>query len=136
VAFEVEDCANIYRVAVSRGAVGVQEPTVVEDLKGNGSVLIATIKTYGDTRHSFIQRDKFTGTFLPNFDPVQPDVITGILGELNFSHIDHIVANHLSIESTVEFYEKILSFHKYWSIDDTLLNTKYSYNTNYKLIEL
>jgi 4-hydroxyphenylpyruvate dioxygenase len=126
VAFEVENCEQMYKVSTGRGAVGVQEPTVIEDKKGFGSVMVATIKTYGDTRHSFIQRDKFTGVFLPNFVAVQPDMITPILGEIKFSHIDHVVANHQNYESSVEWYQKILDFHKYWSIDDTLLHTEYS----------
>jgi len=88
--------------------------------------MVATIKTYGDTRHSFVQRDKFKGEFLPNFQVVKPDPITNLLGELNYLHIDHIVSNHKEIDTTVQWYEKVLDFHKYWSIDDTMLHTEYS----------
>lgn len=126
IAFEVEDCHNVYKVVLSKGAIGIQEPTVVEDKKGAGKVIVATVKTYGDTRHTFIQRDQFKGTFFPNFDVCKPDPINTLLGEVSFNFIDHIVANHQDIEQTVEWYQKVLGFHKYWSIDDTLLHTEYS----------
>jgi 4-hydroxyphenylpyruvate dioxygenase len=127
VAFEVEDCEHVYKVATSRGAESIQAPIIIEDTNGLGSVVVATIKTYGDTRHSFIQRTNFKGIFLPNYQTVKPDVINSLLGEVKFNFIDHIVANHQSLESTVEYYQKILDFHKYWSIDDTMLHTEYSY---------
>jgi 4-hydroxyphenylpyruvate dioxygenase len=52
VAFLVEDAKAIYEKAVSRGAKSIKEPTVLKD--ENGSVIIATIQTYGDTHHSFV----------------------------------------------------------------------------------
>ena len=52
VAFTVDDAAGIYNKAVSRGATGVREPTTLED--SHGTVIIASVKTYGDTIHSFV----------------------------------------------------------------------------------
>lgn len=65
VAFLVDDAAGIYNKAVSRGATGVHEPKEFRD--ENGSVIISSVKTYGDTIHSFIQRVDYTGPFLPGF---------------------------------------------------------------------
>lgn len=115
----------MYKVAVGRGAVSVQAPTFLEDKSGKGKVIVASIKSYDDTIHSFVQRTGFTGLFMPNYEEVKPDPITNLLGELKYSHIDHVVANHQSIETHVEYYQKILDFHKYWSIDETLLHTEY-----------
>lgn len=52
VAFTVDDAAGIYHKAIERGAVGVREPETIKD--DHGSVIIATVCTYGDTNHSFV----------------------------------------------------------------------------------
>jgi 4-hydroxyphenylpyruvate dioxygenase len=50
-AFWVDDCRHAYAYAVERGARwSVQEPTVLKD--EHGEVVIAAIRTYGDTIHS------------------------------------------------------------------------------------
>jgi 4-hydroxyphenylpyruvate dioxygenase len=54
VAFTVDDSAGIFNKAVSRGAVPVHEPKTIKDDKGE--VIISTVKTYGDTTHTFVQR--------------------------------------------------------------------------------
>jgi len=33
----------------------------------NGKVILATVKTYGDTTHTFVQRQEYKGAFLPGF---------------------------------------------------------------------
>jgi 4-hydroxyphenylpyruvate dioxygenase len=65
VAFSVKDVRGLYKKAIERGAVSVKEPTELKDDKG--TVIIATIRTYGDTNHTFVQRDGWTGAFLPGF---------------------------------------------------------------------
>lgn len=47
---------------------------------------------------------------------------TGIL------YIDHIVGNQpdLQMENAVQWYEKNLMFHRFWSVDDKQVHTKYS----------
>jgi 4-hydroxyphenylpyruvate dioxygenase len=42
--------------------------------------------------------------------------------------IDHIVGNQPDNEMTpvVEWYEKILGFHRFWSVDDKTIHTEYS----------
>ena len=51
-AFWVDDARDAYAKAIERGAVSVQEPTVLSD--DHGSVVIAGIRTYGDTIHSIV----------------------------------------------------------------------------------
>jgi len=65
VAFHVDDAAGIYHKAVSRGAKGVREPTELKD--ENGTVIVSSVQTYGDTIHTFVERRDFTGVFLPGF---------------------------------------------------------------------
>jgi 4-hydroxyphenylpyruvate dioxygenase len=64
VAFEVDDAKAIYEAAVANGATSVSEPQTIED--SNGKIILATVKTYGDTTHTFVQRKEYKG-FLPGF---------------------------------------------------------------------
>ena len=52
VAFTVDDAAGIFNKAVSRGAEPVSEPKTLTD--ENGSMIVASVKTYGDTIHTFV----------------------------------------------------------------------------------
>jgi 4-hydroxyphenylpyruvate dioxygenase len=108
VAIRVPDAAHAYELAVQRGAVGVQEPTVSED--EHGKVVVAAIATYGETRHSFVQRSDYSGVFLPGFEarPVRP----AVADRATFHSIDHVVGNvelgHM--DEWVGFYNHILGF--------------------------
>jgi 4-hydroxyphenylpyruvate dioxygenase len=65
VAFTVDDAEKAWQYAIERGAESVQDPKTFQD--EHGKVLMAAIKTYGDTIHTFVQRDKYKGIFLPGF---------------------------------------------------------------------
>lgn len=65
VAFSVDDCRGIYEKAISRGARGVQKPTELKD--EDGSVIVASVQTYGDTIHTLVERRDYKGLFLPGF---------------------------------------------------------------------
>lgn len=45
-----------------------------------------------------------------------------------FEHIDHCVGNQpdLEMEPVAQWYEKMLDFHRYWSVDDSMIHTEYS----------
>lgn len=57
VAFAVDDVRGLFAEAVARGGEPVREPTELTD--EFGTVVIASVKTYGDTIHSFVQRDGY-----------------------------------------------------------------------------
>ncbi|MBV8343510.1 MAG: 4-hydroxyphenylpyruvate dioxygenase, partial [Candidatus Eremiobacteraeota bacterium] len=65
VAILVEDARAAFEMAVRGGARVIAEPAIRDD--ANGRIVKATIATYGDTVHSFIQRDGYTGIFAPRF---------------------------------------------------------------------
>jgi len=67
IAFLVDDAAGIYNKAVSRGAKSVKEPEVLTD--EHGTVVVASVQTYGDTVHTFVERRDYKGPFLPGFKP-------------------------------------------------------------------
>jgi 4-hydroxyphenylpyruvate dioxygenase len=130
-ALSVEDAKKIYDVAVSRGAKSVSEPKKLTDQFG--SVIVATIQTYGDTVHTLVQRtvdgQEYKGVFLPGFkEHYLKDPINQVLPPTNLDVIDHIVGNQPDREMTptADWYEKMLNFHRFWSIDDKMMHTEYS----------
>lgn len=103
------------------------EPTTLKDEQG--SVTIATIQTYGDTTHTLVQRGDYKGFFLPGYvDHPLRDPINKVLKDTNVLYIDHVVGNQPDneMEPTVEWYEKMLDFHRFWSVDDKIIHTEYS----------
>lgn len=127
VAFEVEDCIGIYKEAVKRGAVSVREPW--EETDENGTVTFATVKTYGDTTHTFVERTDYSGLFLPGYKkPLFVDPLLETLPKGHLRFIDHVVGNQPDdgMVPAVEWYEKTLQFHRFWSVDDKQIHTQYS----------
>ena len=67
VALTVPDATEAYRQAVQRGGVSITEPHWVED--EHGRVELATIGTYGETVHTFVNRSEYAGPYLPGYEP-------------------------------------------------------------------
>eukprot|EP01132_Coremiostelium_polycephalum_P001140 gene1140-1446_t len=128
VAFKVNDVRNIYKQAIAAGAKSVAEPYELTD--ENGTVLLATIESpYGNTTHTFVNRSKYNGVFLPTFTTtVFQDPLSKITGPVGLLHTDHIVSNQPDQQMTpvVEWYENVLKFHRFWSVDDKTIHTDYS----------
>jgi len=127
IAFTAEDLDAIYKTAVERGAIIVKEPYVEQD--EFGPVKMATIRTYGEVTHTFIDRSQYTGLFLPHFKLINDnDPISKLLPDSKLEFIDHIVGNQpdLQMVPISDWYEKTLLFHRFWSIDDKLMHTQYS----------
>lgn len=127
VAFTVDDSAGIFNKAVQRGATPVMEPTVLKD--DDGEVIVSSVRTYGDTTHTFVQRDKYNGVFLPNFAKHHHhEPFNAVVEPPQLVQIDHCVGNQGDgeMEAAASWYEKMLDFHRFWSIDDKMLHTEYS----------
>ncbi|KAL7827280.1 hypothetical protein SRHO_G00329980 [Serrasalmus rhombeus] len=127
VAFTVQDCDFLVQKAREQGAVIVKEPHVLDDKFGK--VKLAVLQTYGDTTHTLVEREGYTGLFLPGFhtslfrDPLLDQLPSG---KLEF--IDHVVGNQPDDEMVpvVEWYRRNLLFHRFWSVDDKQLQTEFS----------
>ena len=93
VSFEVDNVRAVYDKAVANGAVSVSEPTIIQD-KLDGDVLVATIRTYGDTTHTLIERTNYSGSFLPGYRAITTvDPVTAFLPQVILEAIDHCVGN-------------------------------------------
>jgi 4-hydroxyphenylpyruvate dioxygenase len=127
VAFTVDDATGIYNKAVERGATSVAEPKEYRD--EHGVVIMASVKTYGDTVHTFVQRVDYNGPFLPGFAVHHlKEVLNEVLPSPNLAFIDHCVGNQGDgeMEAVASWYEKMLDFHRFWSVDDKMIHTQYS----------
>lgn len=120
-AIEVDDAAASYQLTVSRGARSVHPPQTHSD--EHGEVVTASIATYGDTVHTFVQRNGYTGAFLPGY--VARDV-KGV--DHGIAAIDHIVGNVAEGEMNawVDFYARVMGFSQLIHFDDQDISTEYS----------
>ncbi|BBM82334.1 4-hydroxyphenylpyruvate dioxygenase [Candidatus Uabimicrobium amorphum] len=122
VAYTVDDAKKAWEVTTSRGATSIREPQVIED--ENGSIVMASIKSYGDVIHTFVERKNYKG-FLPGYKKSNSTAKVNPTG-LNF--IDHIVGNQPDgdMEKIVSWYEKIFDFHRFWTADDKDISTEFT----------
>ncbi|CAI7588525.1 unnamed protein product [Penicillium bialowiezense] len=128
VAFEVDDVDAVFFAAVKNGAKAVSEPRILEDKDGH--VKTATIKTYGETTHTLIERNHYRGAFMPGYraEAGDEDPILKFLPEVRLGRIDHCVGNQDwdEMDEICEYYEKALGFHRFWSVDDSQVCTEFS----------
>ncbi|HZT80918.1 MAG TPA: VOC family protein, partial [Gemmataceae bacterium] len=127
IAMEVENVRAAYETAVSRGATPVRPPTVLQD--AHGVYEYATILAYGDTTHTFVNRDRYQGVFAPGYEPIDPERYSPkTYHPAGLVAIDHIVANveEGRMNDWVEFYKNVLGFSQLVSFDDKDISTEYS----------
>jgi 4-hydroxyphenylpyruvate dioxygenase len=121
IALSVPDAERAYREAVARGAEGVREPWELAD--EHGTVRLATIATYGETLHTFVERTDYRGPFLPGYARRDGAVEgTGLLG------IDHIVGNVElgAMDRWVKYYEDVFGMREMIHFSDDDISTEYS----------
>ncbi|MCL4402877.1 MAG: 4-hydroxyphenylpyruvate dioxygenase [Acidobacteria bacterium] len=124
IALAVDDAEAAWRETTRRGALGVREPETLCDERGK--VRVASIATYGDTVHTFVDRAGYTGAFLPGFVEVaEPDAVARPAG-LEF--IDHMVGNvgWGQMNAWVDFYRDVMGFRLFKHFDDRDISTEYS----------
>ena len=121
IALSVPDAAAAYQHAVKHGARGLQTPFDTTD--EHGTVRLASVATYGETRHLFVERTDYAGAFLPGYaergtapkDPL-------------FYGIDHVVGNvelgHMN--EWVSYYERVFGMTELIHFSDEAISTEYS----------
>jgi len=129
IAFTVNNIEHVVEQARAKGGKVVKDIWTESD--EHGSVKMACIQTYGDTTHTLIERGNYSGLFLPNYQehPLKnKDPLLEKLPEVKLDFIDHIVGNmpDNEMENTTQWYENTLQFHRFWSVDDSVIHTQYS----------
>lgn len=122
-ALEVDDAAKSLEETLKRGATKVHDLQVHED--ADGVLKTASIATYGDTIHTFVERGNYRGNFLPGFearDEKPPN------GDMGLQAIDHIVGNVElgAMNEWVKFYAHTMGFSQLVHFDDEAISTDYS----------
>jgi 4-hydroxyphenylpyruvate dioxygenase len=93
VAFEVDSVDAVYEAAMRNGAEAITSPKISKD--AYGYVKMATIKTYGDTTHTLVERKQYSGVFLPGYrsETRTQDPLSRFLPSVGLEVIDHCVGN-------------------------------------------
>ena len=123
VALRVPDAEEAFRVAVDRGAIPVAEPEILEDEKGK--IVRAAIATYGETIHSLVSRQDYSGVFFPGFQVLEG---AGDTTGHGIKFIDHVVGNVElgKMNEWVSFYERVMGFTELRHFSDEEISTEYS----------
>ncbi|MCA1833689.1 MAG: 4-hydroxyphenylpyruvate dioxygenase [Actinobacteria bacterium] len=121
IALRVPDTEEAYRVALERGAIPIAEPTSFED--EHGKVIRAAIGTYGDTIHSLIQRDDYSGPFLPGFRAVKAKP-----NDAGLKIVDHVVGNVElgKMNEWADYYARVMGFTNLVHYRDDQISTEYT----------
>ena len=119
----VDDAREAYDKAMSRGAESAFEPYEISD--EHGKVVAASIKTYGETIHTLIERKDYHGTFLPGFEP---KTSLRKIDPIGLKFVDHCVGNVElgGMNKWVKFYQEVLGFKLLITFDDKDISTKYT----------
>ncbi|HEX8316051.1 MAG TPA: 4-hydroxyphenylpyruvate dioxygenase [Flavisolibacter sp.] len=123
-ALRVDDATAAWEETTKRGGKSYMKATHLKD--GNGEVVLSGIHTYGDTVHLFVERNAYTGPFMPGFrawnNPHFAPADTGLL------YVDHCVGNvgWNQMNPWVKFYEEVMGFRNILTFDDSDISTEYS----------
>jgi 4-hydroxyphenylpyruvate dioxygenase len=111
IALEVPDVDRCIAQARREGATVLEEPHDICD--EHGTVRVAAIATYGETRHTLVDRSRYTGPYLPGYVARSSSVVRpeGAPRRL-FQALDHVVGNvELGrMDHWVDFYNRIMGF--------------------------
>ncbi|GHF29801.1 4-hydroxyphenylpyruvate dioxygenase [Amycolatopsis deserti] len=104
-ALEVSDVDKCVAHARAQGATILEEPHDVSD--EHGTVRRAAIATYGETRHSLVDRSRYTGPYLPGFQARETPQRTRL-----FQAVDHCVGNVElgKMDHWVDWYHRVMGF--------------------------
>ncbi|WP_199441307.1 4-hydroxyphenylpyruvate dioxygenase [Umezawaea beigongshangensis] len=110
-ALEVGDVDRCIAHARAQGATVLEEPHDVTDQ--HGTVRTAAIATYGETRHTLVDRSRYTGVYLPGYEPRTSTVVRpeGAPKRL-FQAVDHCVGNVElgKMDHWVAWYNRVMGF--------------------------
>lgn len=111
IALEVPDVDRCIAHARAQGATVLVEPHDTTD--EHGTVRTAAIATYGDTRHTLVDRSRYAGPYLPGHVARGSSVARPADAPRRvFQALDHVVGNveYGRMDHWVDFYHRIMGF--------------------------
>jgi 4-hydroxyphenylpyruvate dioxygenase len=111
IALSVPDVDVCIAHARAAGATVLTEPHDLTD--EHGTVRTAAIATYGDTRHTLVDRSRYSGPYLPGFvTRTSSHVKRPGAPKRLFQAIDHVVGNVElgAMDQWVAFYNRVMGF--------------------------
>ncbi len=121
IGLRVEDAESCFQTAVSRGAPAVSKPAWISD--DSGKFRQATVATFGDTTHTFLERHHPVSSVEPGFEPFF------VKGQaVGLEEVDHAVGNveENAMEHWVRFYECVFGFTVFRHFDKRDISTQFS----------
>jgi 4-hydroxyphenylpyruvate dioxygenase len=125
IAFAVDDVESAFRETTSRGAVAALEPVELDGGE-DGVLRWSAVRTYGDVRHSFVDRKDYHGVFAPGYRKVKRPARAA--GGLSLLEVDHCVGNVGlgDMNTFVDYYRDVFGFSQLIHYDDKVIHTEYS----------
>ncbi len=124
-AFVVDDATATFEAAIARGARPVDEPYELRD--EHGVLRLSSVGTYGETKHTFVDRSDYAGHYCPGFtrDGLPPAPVGPEVGLVD---IDHVVGNVEAgrLDEWVAFYEDVMGFGQLRHFDESQISTEFS----------
>ncbi|MFO0972265.1 MAG: 4-hydroxyphenylpyruvate dioxygenase [Phycisphaerae bacterium] len=122
IALKVRDVDAALAETKRRGATVLQPATTLRD--DSGELRIGTIKVYGDTVHTFVQRGDYRGAFMPGYAPASWPKAPAV----GLAAIDHMVGNVElgAMNHWVSFYRDVMGFSQLAHFSDQDISTEYS----------
>lgn len=111
IALEVPDVDVCIDHARAEGATILEEPHDVSD--EHGTVRVAAIAAYGDTRHTLVDRSRYDGPYLPGYVARSSSLVRADDAPRRiFQALDHVVGNVEigRMDEWVDFYNRIMGF--------------------------
>lgn len=124
-AFVVDDATATYEAAIARGARPVDEPYELRD--DFGVLRLSSVGTYGETKHTFVDRSDYAGYYCPGFerDGVPPAPAGPEVGLVDIDHVVGNVEEH-HLDEWVSFYEDVMGFTQLRHFDQSQIATEFS----------
>jgi 4-hydroxyphenylpyruvate dioxygenase len=136
VAYRVDDAHTAWKAAVRRGGVPYEAP--VEEDSAEGSTVTGSIRAYGDTIHTLVERTHYRGCFLPGYQPIEVPTanVAGLLDEAGTGRdggagligFDHVVANveDHRLDQWVNWYETVWGMARLQHFSQDAISSQYS----------
>ncbi len=123
IALTVDNVEKAWKETTRRGGQGIEPPTTYQD--ANGIVRTAAIQCFGETLMRFVERNDFSGVFMPGYEPLPDDPTVKSTG---LAAIDHIVGNVElgKMNYWANWFHEVLGFKQILHFDENDISTQYS----------